>query len=71
MNLNFNAPSVRDFPHDKAFQVWTLTKRHTGLTAMMKQEVAQAALGEQAVPGEQAAALDLSARPTEWGGGSI
>ena len=59
MNLNLNAPSVRDFPYDKAFQVWTLTKRHTGLTAMMKQEVAQA------VPGEQAGAQDLSARPTE------
>ena len=45
MNLNLNAPSVRDFPYDKAFQVWTLTKRHTGLTAMMKQEAAQAAQG--------------------------
>ena len=59
INFNLNAPSVRDFPYEIGFQVWTLTKRHICLTAMMKQEVTQAA------PGVQAAALDLSACPTE------
>ena len=50
INFNLNAPSVRDFPYEIGLQVWTLTKRHICLTAMMKQEVAQAAPDAQAAP---------------------
>ena len=34
--LNLEAPSVRTFPYEEAFKVWTLTKQRAGFTQMVK-----------------------------------